>query len=277
MTLNPDKQASSTTNQVMPALFVGHGTPMNAIEENEFSQTWRELGRNLPRPKSILVISAHWETAGTQVTAMPNPRTIYDFGGFPRQLSEYKYPAVGSPELVEMIGDTVKLSKVQPDHRWGLDHGTWSILAHFYPQADIPVVQMSLDQTKGPEYHYALGKELRALRQQGVLIIGSGNIVHNLRMVSMEGRNFNIRKGHDWAVEFDEAIKESIVTGNHTDAVDYQKLGRPALLSVNSAEHYLPLLYILGLQEEQDRASFFNDVLIAGSLSMRSVLVGRAN
>jgi len=258
-------------NRKMPALFVGHGSPMNTLEDNDFTRTWRELGKSLPHPKAILAISAHWETRGTYVTGMAQPQTIHDFGGFPRALFEYEYPAPGSEELVRLVQDAVKAPAVQVDQTWGLDHGTWSVLAHLYPQADIPVVQLSLDMRADPASHYRLGQALKELRRQGILIVGSGNIVHNLRMVSIEGRNFNIPRGHDWAVEFDETIKEAVVSGNHGTVIDYKKGGRPALLSVPTPEHYLPLLYILGLQDEQDKLSFFNESLVAGSLSMRSV------
>lgn len=262
------------TDQKMPVLFVGHGSPMNTLEDNEFTRSWREVANSFSRPKAILAISAHWETRGTHLTGMEQPRTIHDFGGFPRALFEYEYPAPGSPELARLVQETVKAAPVQADQGWGLDHGTWSVLAQMYPEAAIPVVQLSLDMTAGPAYHYRLGQELKALRNKGILVVGSGNIVHNLRLVSMEGRNFNTPKGHDWAVEFDEIIKEALLSGNHGVAIDYKKAGRSALLSVPTPEHYLPLLYILGLQDEQDKLSFFNEKLVAGSLSMRSVRLG---
>jgi 4,5-DOPA dioxygenase extradiol len=266
------------TGAKMPVLFIGHGSPMNALENNEFSQSWRELGQNLPRPKAILAISAHWETRGVAVTAMSQPRTIHDFGGFPRELFEYQYPAPGSPELARLVQETIQLTKATADQNWGLDHGTWSILAQMYPQADIPVIQLSLDRTKTPAQHYELGKELRALRNKGVLIVGSGNIVHNLSLVDFKlvrsAGSFNVKGGYDWAIEFDEAIKQAILTGDHATPINYEKLGKSAVLSVNSAEHYLPLLYILGLQEEQDQLKFLTEELVAGSLSMRSVQLG---
>lgn len=269
---------SEETNPMMPALFIGHGSPMNALEDNEFTEGWQELARNIPRPKAILAISAHWETRGTAVTAMAKPKTIHDFGGFPRELFEYEYPAPGSPELARLVQETVGMTKIGSDQNWGLDHGTWSVLARMYPEADIPVIQLSLDRTKAPAYHYELARELRALRKQGVLILSSGNIVHNLSMVDFKlvrsQGSFNVKGGYDWAVEFDESIKEAILAGDHSTAINYNKLGKAAILSVNSAEHYLPLLYTLGLQQEQDKVEFLNETLVAGSLSMRSVKIG---
>lgn len=274
---NPEK-LSEGENIKMPVIFIGHGSPMNALEDNEYTENWEKLGRDLPRPRAILAISAHWETRGTGVTAMAKPKTIHDFGGFPRELFEYEYASPGSPDLARLVQETVTLTNVQSDQSWGLDHGTWSVLAKMYPQADIPVIQLSLDRSKSPAHHYELAKQLRALRNQGILIFSSGNIVHNLskidiNLVRSQG-SFNAKGGYDWAVEFDETIKEAILTGDHQKAIDVEKLGRAAALSVNSAEHYLPLLYTLGLQEEGDRVEFFNEDLLAGSLSMRSVKIG---
>lgn len=275
---NPNTIHGKDESVKMPALFIGHGSPMNALEDNEFTESWQELARSIPQPKAILAISAHWETRGTAVTAMAKPKTIHDFGGFPRELFEYEYSAPGSPELARVVQDTVGMTRIGTDQNWGLDHGTWSVLAKMYPLADIPVIQLSLDRTKAPTYHYELAKELRALRNQGVLIISSGNIVHNLskidfKLVQSEG-SFNAKGGYDWAVEFDEAIKEAILAEDHTTAINYEKLGKAATLSVNSAEHYLPLLYTLGLQQEQDKVKFLTETLVAGSLSMRSVKIG---
>ncbi|NWJ45826.1 MAG: 4,5-DOPA dioxygenase extradiol [Chloroflexi bacterium] len=255
----------SFSDQKLPALFIGHGSPMNAIEDNEFSRSWEELGKTLPRPHAILCISAHWETRGTQVTAMTQPETIHDFGGFPQELFEYQYPAPGSPELAKLVQEIVQLTKVEPDLSWGLDHGTWSILTKIYPEADIPIVQLSLDRTKEPAYHYALGKELRALRNRGVMIIGSGNIVHNLRFLS-----FQIT-AYDWAIEFDTLIKQLIEKGDHESIVNFRNLGKAAQLSIPTSEHFLPLLYILALQEETDSLRFFAEQFSMGSLSMSSV------
>ena len=253
----------------MPALFIGHGSPMNAIDENEFSLAWTEMGRQLPKPRAILTVSAHWETMGTKVTAMEKPRTIHDFGGFPKELYEVTYPAPGSPDLVQTIRKVIKLTEIQPDLSWGLDHGTWSVLRRMFPLADIPVIQMSLDRSKGALNHYQLGQQLRELREEGLLIIGSGNIVHNLRTVVFEDA-----LKFDWAEAFDTQVKNWILAGDHTPLIEYEKQGRDAQLSINSAEHYLPLLYTLGLQQEGEAVSFFADKVTYGSLSMLSVKFG---
>jgi 4,5-DOPA dioxygenase extradiol len=251
----------------MPALFVGHGNPMNAIEDNEFTRAWTEIGERLPKPNAILCISAHWETSGTQVTGMNQPKTIHDFGGFPRELFEYEYPAPGSPGLAQLTQDTVKRVPISVDLVWGLDHGTWSVLCRLFPKADVPVVQLSLDNTQAPEFHYTLGKELQSLRNKGVLIVGSGNIVHNLRMATLQKGAF------DWAIEFDEIIKKLILDGDHDSIAHYQKLGQAARMSIPTNEHYLPLLYVLAMQEKQEQAKFFADRITFGALSMRSVLI----
>ncbi len=269
MSLNQFLQESGTkfadTDQNMPALFIGHGSPMNAVEDNEFSRAWVEVGKALPRPNAILCISAHWETVGTQLTAMEHPKTIHDFYGFPRQLFEMQYPAPGSPELASLAQRSVKIIQVQLDQSWGLDHGAWSVLWHLFPKADIPVVQLSLDRTQEPDFHYALGKELRGLRKKGVLIIGSGNIVHNLAMAVFQ----DVR--YDWAVDFDETIKQLIVSGDHDPIINYHSLGQAARLSIPTNEHYLPLLYILAQQESQDQIYFFAERVTYGTISMRSV------
>ncbi len=252
----------------MPALFIGHGSPMNAIEDTEFSRAWAEVARSLPTPKAILCVSAHWQTVGTRVTAMEQPRTIHDFSGFPPELYEKRYPAPGSPELARMTVESLKESHVQADSEWGLDHGAWAVLCQMYPQADVPVVQLSLDERKPPAFHYELGRELRRLRKKGVLIIGSGNIVHNLREVVWEDT------AYDWALEFDARIKELIESGDHQAIIDYTRLGRPARLAVPTAEHYLPLLYVLGAQDQSDGVEFFADKVTLGSMSMRSVRIG---
>jgi len=255
-------------NTQMPVLFLGHGSPMNAIENNEFSLAWREAAREIPQPKAILCISAHWETRGSQVTAMEAPRTIHDFYGFPRPLFEKQYPAPGSPDLAARVIKLVSQSTVQSDQTWGLDHGTWSVLSQMYPEALVPVVQLSLDRSHENAHHYQLGRDLRQLRQEGVLIIGSGNIVHNLRMMVWEDAAF------DWAVEFDAKVKQWILEGDHDAIIHYEKQGKAAILSVNSAEHYLPLLYILGLKEQNEPVSFFADKIWGGSISMRCVRIG---
>src|SRR5262249_43172918 len=267
-TLQELHAAFPSSDQKMPALFVGHGSPMNAIEDNEYSRTWANMGRILPRPNAILCISAHWETRGTLVTGMERPPTIHDFGGFPQELFDKQYPAPGSPALAELTQATVQSTNVCLDERWGLDHGAWSILAKMFPDASIPVVQLSLDQTQGPAYHYALGKELGALRDRGVLIIGSGNIVHSFR-------GFTLRDvAYDWAIEFDETIKHFIEDGNHNPIIEYQRLGRAALLSVPTNEHYLPLLYALALQVPGEPVRFLNEKVTLGTMSMRSVWIG---
>jgi 4,5-DOPA dioxygenase extradiol len=249
----------------MPVLFVGHGSPMNALEDNEFSRAWADTARTLPRPRAILCISAHWETDGVWVTGMERPETIHDFGGFPRALFEMQYPAPGAPELARLVQETVKTAAVRLDRAWGLDHGTWSVLCRMFPRAEIPVVQLSLDRAQSPEFHYALGAELRALRTQGILIVGSGNVVHNLRVVSWQDN------AYDWAVEFDETVRRLIVAGDHEPLIHYESLGKAARLSIPTNEHYLPLLYALGLRDEQDQVRFFADRVTLGSMSMRSV------
>ena len=253
----------------MPVLFVGHGSPMNAIEENEFAQAWTETGRQLPRPKAILAVSAHWETMGTKVTAMENPRTIYDFYGFPKELYEVAYPAPGSPDLVQTVRKVIKQTEIQPDMTWGLDHGTWSVLKRLFPLADVPVVQISLDRSKSPLQHYQLGQQLKELREEGVLIVSSGNIVHNLRMVVWDDK-----LKFDWAEAFDTNIKQWILANDHEPMIKYEKQGRAAELAINSAEHYLPLLYTLGLKEDGESVSFFADKVTMGAISMRSVRFG---
>jgi 4,5-DOPA dioxygenase extradiol len=255
-------------NQRMPVLFVGHGSPMNAIEENEFSRAWIDAAKKIPQPKAILCVSAHWETRGSQVTAMEKPQTIHDFYGFPRPLFEKQYPAAGSPDLAKRVCDIIKTTKVGLDQSWGLDHGTWSVLCRMFPKADIPVVQLSLDRSQDAAFNYALGHQLQALREEGVLIVGSGNIVHNLQVVVFED------KAYDWAIEFDAKVKNWILAGDHDPMIHYEKQGRAAQLSINSAEHYLPLLYVLALQQEGEPVGFFSDKVWGGSLSMRCVRIG---
>ncbi|OGN93603.1 MAG: 4,5-DOPA dioxygenase extradiol [Chloroflexi bacterium RBG_13_50_21] len=255
-------------DQIMPALFIGHGNPMNAIEDNEYSRAWQEAAKQIPKPKAILCISAHWETHGTQVTAMEAPPTIHDFFGFPRALFEMQYPAPGSPELANRVIELVKGITVQPDLSWGLDHGAWSVLCRMYPGADVPVAQLSLDRNLDAAGHYALGRELGLLRREGVLIVGSGNLVHNLRMMVWEDAAF------DWAVEYDANVSRWILERNHEPIIHYEKQGKAAMLAVNSAEHYLPLLYTLGVGGKDEPVSFFAEKLWGGSLSMRCVRMG---
>lgn len=255
------------SHERMPILFVGHGSPMNAIEDNEFSRAWAEIGRALPRPQAILCVSAHWETRGTHVTAMAAPRTIYDFYGFPRDLYRQKYPAPGSPALARLVQQTVSVP-IGLDQSWGLDHGAWSVLIRMFPNADIPVVQLSLDATQPPAYHYELGRALVPLRRRGVMIVGSGNAVHNLQIMCWEDR------AYDWAMEFDAAVQRLILAGDHRALVDYDNLGRSAALSIPTNEHYLPLLYVLGLKEEGEPLSFFAERVTYCSISMRSLRIG---
>lgn len=256
------------TEGKMPVLFVGHGNPMNAIEENEFSKKWESMGKELTKPTAILCISAHWETRGTFVTAMEKPKTIHDFGGFPQELFDVQYPAPGKPELAKEIKSAIKKTDIGLNEDWGLDHGSWSVIRKMYPNADIPVLQVSLDYTKPAQWHYDLAKELASLRKKGVLIVGSGNMVHNLGMVNW--RNLN-GPGYDWAIEMNETFKKLISEGDHQTLINYASLGKAAQLAIPSPDHYLPLLYTLALKDEKDSISFFNDKTLAGSLSMTSV------
>lgn len=257
----------------MPALFLGHGSPMNAIEENEFVANFRKIAKQIPEPTAILCVSAHWETRGTFVTAMQNPPTIHDFGGFPKALFDVQYPAPGSPELAKQTQQLVTSTHVELDDKWGLDHGTWSVIKHLYPNANIPTIQFSIDYTKPPQYHYELGKELAALRKKGVLIIGSGNIVHNLRM--LDWKNIHTDNfGFDWAFEADNKIKEYIKSGDHKSLINFASQGRAFELAIPSPEHYLPLLYTLALKSEDEDVSIFNDKAVGGSLTMTSVKIG---
>ncbi|UGS22389.1 4,5-DOPA dioxygenase extradiol [Flavobacterium cyclinae] len=257
----------------MPVLFIGHGSPMNAIEDNEFSRRWKQMGKDIPLPKAVVVISAHWLTKGTMVTAMPNPKTIHDFGGFPQALFDLQYPAPGDPELAGEIQKLITNPAVELDHDWGLDHGTWSVVKHMYPDADIPVLQLSIDYYKPAAYHYELAKQLLALRKKGVLIIGSGNMVHNLRMVAWDKLN-EPEYGFDWALEMNDIFKNKISNGFHKELIQYEKLNKAATLAVPSPDHYYPLLYILALQTDNDKVEFFNDKAVGGSLTMTSVKIG---
>jgi 4,5-DOPA dioxygenase extradiol len=250
----------------MPVVFVGHGSPMNAIEENEFSRAWSELGKTLPRPCAILSISAHWETEGARITAMENPRTIHDFYGFPPELYEEEYPASGSRELAGEVGKALRGAEM--DYEWGLDHGTWAVLKRIFPKADVPVVQLSLDRRKSPEEHFELGKLLKFLREKGTLILGSGNIVHNLRLATWNNG------GYDWAREFDEKVKGLVLSEDHGALIHYERLGEAARLSIPTNEHYLPLLYALALKEREEPVLFFAEKITAGSVSMRSFMIG---
>ncbi len=257
----------------MPVLFIGHGSPMNAIEDNIFSKRWQQMGKEIPTPKVVVVVSAHWLTKGTMVTAMPNPKTIHDFGGFPQALFDVQYPAPGSPELATEIQKLITNPAVELDHDWGLDHGTWSVVKHMYPDADIPVLQLSIDYYKPAAYHYELAKQLLSLRKKGVLIIGSGNMVHNLRMVAWDKLN-EPEYGFDWALEMNDVFKNKISNGFHKELIQYEKLHKAATLAIPTPDHYYPLLYILALQTDNDKVEFFNDKAVGGSLTMTSVRIG---
>jgi len=270
----PEKK--SQPHGKMPALFVGHGSPMNAIEDNEFSKGWAKVGRSLPRPRAILCISAHWETWGTLVTAIEAPRTIHDFGGFPPALYQVEYPAPGSTWLAGEVRNSLSGARIGFDLDWGLDHGCWSVLRRMFPEADIPVVQLSLDYTQSPAEHYAIGKELADLRGKGILIIGSGNMVHNLEQVEIKGglRDFNRPFGFDWAIEANDLFKKLIAEDRREELADYRSLGEAAQLAVPTPEHFLPLLYILALKQKGERITYFNDEPVAGSLTMTSLILG---
>lgn len=254
----------------MPALFLGHGSPMNAIEDNEFSREWHALAGTIPKPKAIICISAHWETRGTFVTAIQQPKTIHDFGGFPKPLYEVEYPAPGSPELARETASAVKKAPVGLDYAWGFDHGSWAVVRCIYPQADVPMIQMSLDYGNAPQWHYELAQELAGLRKKGVLIIGSGNMVHNLRMLNWNNPNDK----YDWAEEANDRFKSLILNDDHQSLARYEALGRPAALAIPTPEHYLPLLYVLALKDKKEPVRFFNDKTVMGSISMTSVQLG---
>ncbi|MDD2983919.1 MAG: 4,5-DOPA dioxygenase extradiol [Crocinitomicaceae bacterium] len=267
------KMTSKLSNtSKMPVLFLGHGSPMNAIEDNDFVRTFKKLGTELQRPNAILCISAHWETKGTFVTAMQNPKTIHDFGGFPKELFDVQYPAPGSPELALETQKIIQKTEVGLDDKWGLDHGAWSVIKHLYPNADIPVIQMSIDYSQPASYHYELAKELSSLRQKGVLIIGSGNMVHNLRLVAWN--KLNEQFAFDWALEANEKMKSYILNGDHQKLIDFRSQGKAFDLAIPTPEHYLPLIYALALKDEKEEITLFNDQSLAGSLSMTSVKIG---
>lgn len=260
----------SATPSRMPVAFFGHGSPMNAIQPNRYAEAWRAIGASVPQPRAILSVSAHWYTRGTGVTAMERPRTIHDFYGFPQPLYELQYPAPGDPALARRVRDLVAPVEAHLDERWGLDHGTWQVLLHAFPDADIPVVQLSIDATQAPSFHYDLGRRLAPLRDEGVLVIGSGNVVHNLALMqrSADAPPF------DWAVRFNDRVRSLIAARDHAPLVDYEKLGEDARLSVPTPDHYLPLLYCLALQADGERVAFPVDGIDIGSVSMLSVVIG---
>lgn len=257
---------------LMPVLFVGHGSPMNGIEDNEFSARWTQMAKEIPQPAAVLVISAHWFTRGTRITAMDFPETIHDFGGFPQKLFEVQYPAPGNPQLAKETADLLYSAHVELDHDWGLDHGAWTVVRRMYPEANIPVLQLSIDYTKGPQFHFDLAKELWELRKKGVLILGSGNMVHNLRMISWANLN-DAGFGFDWALNINDKFKQLISAGDYQPLINYESLGAESRLAIPTPEHYLPLMYSLALKGNRDEVSFFNDKAVAGSLTMTSVLI----
>ncbi|HYI08078.1 MAG TPA: 4,5-DOPA dioxygenase extradiol [Thermoanaerobaculia bacterium] len=255
----------------MPLFFFGHGNPMNALDDNAYTRGWRKIGNEMPRPKAIVCISAHWYPPATLVTAMARPKTIHDFGGFPRPLFEFQYPAPGAPELAKRVAELLGPTEVGQDTEWGLDHGTWSVLCHVFPDADIPVIQVSMDETLPAEEHYALGRRLAPLRDEGVLVIGSGNLVHNLHTYAW-GRH--VPEPFDWAVRFETFARDQMLAGNHAPLIGYEHLGRDAQLSAPTPDHYLPLLYVLGAQLPGDTVTFPIEGIDGGSVSMLTVRVG---
>jgi 4,5-DOPA dioxygenase extradiol len=275
ITLNGFKTLSDTLadeGETMPALFIGHGSPMNAIEENEFTLAWQAVAKKIPKPKAILCVSAHWETRGTFVTAMEKPKTIHDFGGFPKALFDVEYPASGSKWLAEEAKTILNPTPLGLDEAWGLDHGAWSVLRKLYPAADVPVVQFSLDYTKDAQYHFDLGMRLAALRKKGVLVVGSGNMVHNFQYAQFGAGGLSAN-AHDWAIAANTSFKKMITDNDTKPLIEYQKT-KEFLLSAPTPEHYLPMLYTLALRGKNEAISFFNDAVIGGSFSMTSFRIG---
>lgn len=258
----------------MSVLFVGHGNPMNAIEDNRFSREMKAIGKSLPKPKAILMISAHWETKGTFVTAQEQPSTIHDFGGFPQALFDVQYPAPGSKWLADETKSTVTKTDVGFDTTWGFDHGCWSVTKNMFPNADVPIIQLSLDYTQNAQYHYDLAAQLVSLREKGVLIIGSGNMVHNFQYLQVRGNDFNETYGLDWALEANETFKKLISENDYKSLINYQTYSKALKLSAPTPEHYLPMLYAIALRDKNEQVSFFNDAAVAGSFTMTSVLIG---
>lgn len=256
----------------MPLLFLGHGSPMNAIEENEFVKGFRDIAKRIPKPNAILCISAHWFIKGTKVTSMEMPKTIHDFYGFPQELYEVQYPAKGSPILANEVKNLLMPNLVELDYDWGIDHGAWSVIKHLYPKADIPVVQLSIDYTKPASFHFEIAKKLSELRNKGVLIIGSGNIIHNLRLVDY-GNFDKDNYGYDWAIEAKETINRFLLDGNYESIINYEKQSKSIQLAIPSSDHYLPLIYILALKQKEENITLFNDKLVGGSLSMTSLII----
>lgn len=259
----------ANTQPRMPAIFFGHGSPMNALEDNAYTRAWKQLGASIPRPKAILAVSAHWYTHGTAVTAMAAPKTIHDFGGFPQALFDMQYPAPGDPMLAARVRDLLAPIDVQLDHSWGLDHGTWSVLVKAYPAADIPVLQLSIDATRPTAYHYDLGRRLGVLRDEGVLLIATGDVVHNLRTMTRGNQG-----AYDWAVRFNDRVRECLQSGDVAQLIDFEQWGEDARLSVPTPEHFLPLLYIAGAKRDDETVSIAVDGIEAGSISMLTAVVG---
>jgi 4,5-DOPA dioxygenase extradiol len=255
----------------MPIIFFGHGNPMNALYDNAYTRAWAEIGNSIPRPKAIVCVSAHWYIPGVAVTAMENPRTIHDFGGFPPELFAVQYPAPGSPELAERANQLLGMDAILDTSHWGLDHGTWSVLCHVFPDADIPVVQLSIDETKPSAWHYEFAKQLAPLRDEDVLVCGSGNLVHNLEAFAWGNAS---REPFDWAVRFDEKARDLILHDDHEPLINYESLGRDAMLSAPTPEHYLPLLYVLALKRDGDKVSYPVSGFDGGSISMTTVTIG---
>jgi 4,5-DOPA dioxygenase extradiol len=258
-------------SEAMPAIFFGHGNPMNALSRNAWTNGWAEIGRSIPKPKAVLCISAHWYVPALAVTAMEQPRTIHDFGGFPRELFEFQYPAPGWPELAARVQNLLDGQAVADEHQWGLDHGTWSVLCHVYPEADVPVVQLSIDETQPAEWHYELAQKLLPLREEGVLVIGSGNLIHNLHTYAWGKHDV---QPFDWALRFEDTARRLMLDGDHKPLVNYESLGKDALLSAPTPDHYLPLLYVLALQRDGDSVRFPVEGFDGGSISMTTVQIG---
>ena len=260
-----------SATDLMPLIFVGHGNPMNAVARNAWTDGWASIGKSIPRPQAVLSVSAHWYVSSTAVTAGRAPKTIHDFGGFPQELYDIEYPAPGSPKLARRVSDLLGPVSAGLDKSWGLDHGTWAVLCHVFPKADVPVVQLSIDRRQPPEFHYEIGKRLAPLREEGVLVIGSGNIVHNLHAYAWGRQGIN---PFDWAVRFEKRARELLIEGNDAVLVAYEKLGRDAMLSIPTPDHYLPLLYVLGARRKDEPVRFPVEGVDGGSVSMLAVRIG---
>lgn len=259
-------------SSTIPAVFFGHGSPMNALARNQYSEAWRRVGESMPKPRAVLAVSAHWYTRGTLVTADEHPKTVHDFYGFPKALFDVQYPAPGDPALVERVRELLAPVTVRPDRSWGLDHGTWSVLVHVYPKADVPVLQLSIDATQPPQFHYDLGRRLAPLRDEGVLLAGFGNVVHNLQAM----RRTEDATAFDWAARFESAIRKALIDRDHDTLVHWERLGDDARLSVPTPEHYLPLLYVAGAQRDGEQVAIAVDGVDLGSISMLTAVVGSA-